>query len=226
MNKSFWNMFTAKTRRAHNFEFQRFRMHSSEPRIAMMQKCDCATHETCLTMKARSVESPADNDQLETRSGTAHAVMAYLGVVATAVVYWASAIRVSWGRGGVERACVLVCVCVWTPPHPLVFLLREGKHVSSHYRRCVWGEQGAVCLRSALQSFESHPSRLPARSPAQSGSVCRGWEALARVIALWGIAPALFACLFTFRLVCHLVSSVFLCHLAAVAWQAWRCLSF
>lgn len=121
MNKSFWNMFTAKTRWAHNFEFQRFRMHSSEPRIAMMQKCDCATHETCLTMKARSVESPADNDQLETRSGTAHAVMAYLGVVATAVVYWASAIRVSWGRGGVERACVLVCVCVCEPPHILLF---------------------------------------------------------------------------------------------------------
>lgn len=62
-------------------------MHSSEPRIAMMQKCDCATHETCLTMKARRVESPADNDQLETHSGTTHAVMAYLGVVATAVVY-------------------------------------------------------------------------------------------------------------------------------------------
>lgn len=130
------------------------------------------------------------------------------------------------GEEVVLSVLVCVCVCVWTPPHPLVFLLREGKHVSSHYRRCVWGEQGAVCLCSALQSFESHPSRLPARSPAQSGSVCRDWEALARVIALWGIAPALFACLFTFRLVCHLVSSVFLCHLAAVAWQAWRCLSF
>ncbi len=146
-------------------------------------------------MEAGSRKSPTENDQLGARSGSPRAVTAYLGCCCHLLLFIEPQ---PLGFVGEE---VVLCFCALpTPPTPPLqpcFFPREGSRVSSHYRLCVWGERAAVCLHSALQCFESHP--LPSYLPAclLSLSLCCRGEALARVIALWGIAPALFICLFT-----------------------------
>lgn len=63
---------------------------------------------------------------------------------------------------------------------------------------CVFEVSGLLCVYTQLFSL-SKATRSPACLDAcllSLGLCCRG-KALARVIALWGIAPALFVCLFT-----------------------------
>lgn len=92
------------------------------------------------------------------------------------------------------------------PPPSLVFLPREGSHVSSHYRLCVWGERAALWLRSHLQASES-ASRLP---PTAVG---RCWL---ESLLSGALPPTLFVCLPVYvSLPASL--SVFPRHLAAAA---------
>lgn len=78
---------------------------------------------------------------------------------------------------------------------------------------CVFlGEPGVLCLLSALPSYERHSSMASVLSLGLRSMQ----EAAAHVIALWGIALALFLCLFT----CLLYSDNVLCHLAVAVRQA------
>lgn len=58
----------------------------------------------------------------------------------------------------------------------------------------ITGSVSEVSGRLRVSLWEA--TRSPLASVPGLASRCR-WEALARVIALWGIAPALFVCLFT-----------------------------
>lgn len=84
---------------------------------------------------------------------------------------------------------------------PTFLFCSPGKAaVSPVITGCVFEVSGLLCVYTRLFSLFSKASRSPpARPPAclLSLSLCCSGEAVARVIALWGIAPALFVCLFT-----------------------------
>lgn len=98
-------------------------------------------------------------------------------VVATAVVYWASAIRVSWGRGGVERACVLVCVSVCNPPAPHILLFFSlGKASMSPV---ITG--GAFEVSRVLCVYARLFSHLKATPPVCRPLPCSVWVCVSRL---------------------------------------------
>lgn len=185
----------------------------------MIQNCNCGMCETLarLTMDARSGKSPTENDQLGASLRCPTRCQGLFGLLLPLLLFIEPQPLEFVGEE------VVLCVCaVPPPPSPccfffFVFLPGEGRRVSSHYRLCVGGDRGAVCLHS---SFESHPATPP---PAPVCLLRRGLCAAQRrhwlVSLLSGASarPCISVCLLVcFRLpTCPSISR---CHLAAAAW--------
>lgn len=83
-----------------------------------------------------------------------------------------------------------MCLCFAPPPPTLLFFSPRKAAVSPVITGCVSEVSGLLCV-SLWKATRAPPACL-----LSLGLCCRR-EALARVIALWGIALALFVCLFT-----------------------------